>query len=90
MYLFRFRINELPISPVYQLLFTVLTIVGAFIFAFILPKVIFARHSYTCTECGHHFKGKFFRCATIVFNDEKGCEMKCPHCKKLTYCKYDD
>lgn len=90
MYLFRFRITDLPISPAYQLLFLVIAIVVSFVSCIIVDKVIIARHSYKCTECDHHFRVKWYKGATIASHDEKGRDMRCPHCKKMTYCKYDD
>ena len=90
MYLFRFRVTELPIAPVYQLLFTMIGIIGAFILGGVLAKVMIAKHSYTCTECNHHFRVKWYKGAILSFHDEKGRLMKCPNCKKHTYCKYDD
>lgn len=90
MYLFSFRITDLPISPVYMLLFLVIAIVAAFVIGAIIAKVIIARYGYTCTECEHHFRVKWYKGATLASHDEKGRVMKCPHCKKYTYCKYDD
>ena len=84
MYLFRFRVTELPIAPVYQLLFTIIGIIGAFILGGVLAKVMIAKHSYTCTECNHHFKVRWYKGAILSFHDEKGRLMKCPNCKKLT------
>ena len=64
----------------------------------ILPVTIFvsllcvriycSRLKYRCTECDHVFQPKFSR-THIGVHDSAGRDQYCPHCRKITYCKFD-
>ena len=58
--------------------------------AVILGKISIARHEYKCTECGHHFRVKWYWGASLSFHEGDRRMLKCPSCKKPTWCKIED
>ena len=60
------------------------------IIAVIIAKIIIARHFYKCTECGHRFKVKWFWGASLGLHEGDMRMLKCPECKRHTWCKIDD
>jgi len=64
---------------------------------FLLPAVIIAsllivrigisRMEFVCTECRRIFRPKF-RHTHIGTHDDNGREQYCPHCRKITFCRY--
>ena len=62
----------------------------AVIIAVIIAKTIVARHFYKCTECDHRFKVKWFWGASLVPHEGDKRMLKCPKCKRPTWCKTDD
>jgi len=50
-------------------------------------RIYYSRLKYRCTECGKIFQPKFSH-AHIGIHDSAGRDQYCPHCRKITYCKY--
>lgn len=56
----------------------------------IIAKIVISRHVWKCSECDHRFKVKWYWGASLSFHNGDKRVLKCPKCKKPTWCKIDD
>lgn len=56
----------------------------------IIIKIVISRHVWKCSECDHRFKVKWYWGANLSFHNGDKRVLKCPKCKKPTWCKIDD
>ena len=88
MFLRTFGLEHLLKWEVNPVVVTLLLPIVIFI-SFFCVKLYYSRIKYTCTECHHTFYPKFFQ-THIGMHEENGREQYCPHCRKITFCKYAD
>lgn len=86
MYFLRISVLDLPISPVYKFLIIFAIVASAYLYV----KTVSAKHTYKCRECGQQFKLKWYKVPFLTVHEPTGRFMKCPHCHKHGWCKYDD
>ena len=76
---------SMGVNPVYVLLLLALVV----LIPVVIVKFILSKKPRKCTECGEVFKPTFLKTPIGISND-KGRDMPCPRCKKITYCQYID
>ncbi len=81
--------NKFSISPAYQLLFMLIDVAVIIFVAAVIAKIAISKHTYTCTECGHEFKVKWYWGASLGPHNNNERYLKCPKCKKGTWCIID-
>lgn len=68
-----------------------LIVIAVLILAILVPiavvRIVLSKKNYRCTECGEQFKLKPWQ-IHLGFHDFDGRNSFCPHCQKITYCKY--
>lgn len=47
------------------------------------------KHTYKCPVCGEEFHPKLYSSA-ILYSNQYEALLKCPHCKKRSYCRKTD
>ncbi len=82
-------IDRLPIHPAYKLLFMLVFVFFVVSVATIISKIMISKHTYTCTECGYKFKVKWYWGASLGPHGNNERYLKCPKCKKCTWCIID-
>lgn len=79
---------DLGVNPIVVLLVIPVSI----IIPLLIVKFVYSRKKYVCTECEKIFVPEFHRTYLGFHNDladtEKGRNQYCPHCGKITWCKY--
>ncbi len=72
------------VNPIIVLLFVPLIV----IIALLCVRLYLWRKKYICSECNQIFQPKFMRIHMGWHDGSRGRDQYCPHCKKITFCKY--
>ena len=73
------------VGPVASILFAPVLI----IVSLLIVRIVLWRKTYVCTECNKAFKPKFMQ-VHMGWHDGNRRNQYCPHCRKITCCKYDE
>lgn len=87
MFLQTFGLEHLLEWGVHPLL-VILLLPAVILGSLLIVRIWISRMEFVCTECGHVFKPKFLH-THIGTHDTNGRDQYCPHCQKITFCKYD-
>lgn len=82
---------DLGINPLVVIAFVLVSI----IVSLAVVKIVYSQKIYKCTECRKNFKPEFLKTHLGYYQElsadsEKGKEQYCPHCKRITWCLYDN
>ena len=73
------------VNPIVVALFVPLVV----IIALLIVRIYLWRKKYICTECNQTFHPKFLQVHMGWHDGSRGRDQYCPHCKKISFCKYD-